>query len=69
MGQSDGGNRRKLQRMKAAAIVFLATTGLICLVNLVSRIRSSQRRRTECWSKSQSLPFRGSGKWKIYEAV
>ena len=37
MGQSDGGNRRKLQRMKAAAIVFLATTGLICLVNLVSQ--------------------------------
>lgn len=37
MGQSDGGNKRKLQRMKAAAIVFLATTGLICLVNLVSR--------------------------------
>ena len=37
MGQSDGGNRRKLQRMKAAAIVFLVTTGLICLVNLVSQ--------------------------------
>lgn len=37
MGQSDGGNRRKLQRMKAAAIVFLATTGLVCLVNLVSQ--------------------------------
>ena len=57
-----------MQRMKAAAIVFLATTGLICLVNLVSQDKEFSRGEQSTGAKAKAY-LRGSGKWKIYEAV
>ena len=62
MGQSDGGNRRKLQRMKAAAIVFLVTTGMICLVNLVSQDKEFSEKENRVLEQKPKLTLGGQSK-------